>query len=43
VKTLPRKESESQEDMQSNSGTNTSAMQVTESISEKEDRGKSTV
>ncbi len=41
VKTLPQKESESQEDMQSNSGTNTSAMQVTESISEKEDRGKS--
>ncbi len=41
VKTLPRKESESQEDMQSNSGTITSAMQVTESVSEKEDRGKS--
>ncbi|CAK9252508.1 unnamed protein product, partial [Sphagnum jensenii] len=41
VKTLPQKESESQEDMQSNSGTNTRAMQVTESISEKEDRGKS--
>jgi len=41
VKTLPRKESESQEDMQSNSGKNTSAMQVTESVCEKEDRKKS--
>ncbi|CAK9202056.1 unnamed protein product [Sphagnum troendelagicum] len=38
---IASKESECQEDMQSNSGTNTSAMQVTESVIEKEDRGKS--